>query len=60
MIREDINDEQLDVILGNRHYVLTFAVLNKMDMIDRESLPRSGEPRLLRAPNLRGYRHEHR
>ncbi len=39
MIREDINDEQLiDVILGNRVYVPTFAVLNKIDMIDPESL----------------------
>jgi len=39
MIREDINDEQLlDVILGNRVYIPTFAVLNKVDMIDSESL----------------------
>ena len=39
MIREDINDEQLiDVILGNRVYAPTFAVLNKIDMID------AGEP----------------
>ena len=39
MIREDINDEQLiDVILGNRVYAPTFAVLNKIDMIDTESL----------------------
>ncbi|MDP2899686.1 MAG: GTP-binding protein [Candidatus Bathyarchaeota archaeon] len=39
MIREDISDEQLiDVILGNRTYAPTFAVLNKIDMIDKESL----------------------
>jgi hypothetical protein len=39
MIREDINDEQLiDVILGNRVYAPTFAVLNKIDMIDTDSL----------------------
>jgi ribosome-interacting GTPase 1 len=39
MIREDINDEQLiDVILGSRVYAPTFAVLNKIDMIDPESL----------------------
>jgi ribosome-interacting GTPase 1 len=39
MIREDITDEQLlDVILGNRVYVPIFAVLNKIDMIDPDSL----------------------
>jgi small GTP-binding protein len=39
MLREDINDEQLlDVILGNRVYIPTFTVLNKVDMIDAESL----------------------
>jgi small GTP-binding protein len=39
MIREDINDEQLiDVIMANRVYVQTFAVLNKIDMIDSDSL----------------------
>ncbi|MGD0802859.1 MAG: GTP-binding protein [Candidatus Bathyarchaeia archaeon] len=39
MIREDINDEQLlDIILANRVYAPTFAVLNKIDMIDSESL----------------------
>jgi ribosome-interacting GTPase 1 len=39
MIREDINDEQLiDVILGSRVYAPTLAVLNKIDMIDAESL----------------------
>lgn len=44
MIREDINDEQLiDVIMGNRKYVPTFAVLNKVDMIDPESLRKTRE-----------------
>jgi small GTP-binding protein len=39
MIREDITDEQLiDVLLGNRVYVPTFAVLNKIDMIEPEQL----------------------
>ncbi len=39
MIREDINDEQLiDIIMANRVYVQTFAVLNKIDMIDSDSL----------------------
>ena len=39
MIREDINDEQLiDVMMGNRIYAPTFTLLNKMDMIDEETL----------------------
>jgi ribosome-interacting GTPase 1 len=39
MLREDINDEQLlDVILGNRVYIPTFTVLNKVDMIDADTL----------------------
>ena len=39
MIREDISDEQLiDVLLDNRVYTKTLAVLNKIDAIDAESL----------------------
>lgn len=39
MIREDINDEQLiDVLLGNRKYVPSLTVLNKIDMIEFEGL----------------------
>lgn len=44
MMREDINDEQLiDVLLGNKVYVPTFAVLNKIDMIGSEALQKIRE-----------------
>lgn len=39
MIREDINDEQLiDILLGNRVYVPTLTVLNKIDMLEPQQL----------------------
>jgi hypothetical protein len=39
MIREDIDDEQLlDVLLGNRHYMPTMSVLNKIDMLSPPEL----------------------
>ncbi|MBN1683786.1 GTP-binding protein [Candidatus Bathyarchaeota archaeon] len=39
IIRQDINDEQLiDVLLGNRKYIPSLTVLNKIDMIDSDSL----------------------
>jgi hypothetical protein len=41
MIREDIDDEQLlDVLLGNRHYIPTMSVLNKIDMLSPPELRR--------------------
>lgn len=39
MIREDITSDQLvDVLLGNRRYVRTVTVLNKVDLIDSKTL----------------------
>jgi len=39
MIREDVNDEQIiDVLLGNRVYVPTLTMLNKIDMLEPEQL----------------------
>jgi uncharacterized protein len=39
MIREDIDDEQLiDVLLGNRHYIQTLNILNKIDMLEPKQL----------------------
>ncbi len=39
MIRENVNDEQIiDVLLGNRVYVPTLTVLNKIDMLEPEQL----------------------
>jgi len=39
MIREDISSDQLvDVLLGNRRYVRTVTVLNKVDLIDSKTI----------------------
>ena len=39
LIREDINDDQLiDVLTGNRRYVPSLVVLNKVDLVNREYL----------------------
>lgn len=39
IIREDVTyDQFLDVLLGNRKYVSTFTVLNKIDMVDQDYL----------------------
>ncbi|MBD3259190.1 GTP-binding protein [Candidatus Woesearchaeota archaeon] len=39
VIREDIDEDQLiDVIEGNRHYIPSIIVINKIDMVDEELL----------------------
>jgi ribosome-interacting GTPase 1 len=48
IIREDITDDQLiDVVAGNRHYVPTLTVLNKIDLVSdkfvAEARRRAGE-----------------
>jgi hypothetical protein len=44
IIREDITDDQLiDVVAGNRHYVPALTVLNKIDLVSSRYIPEASK-----------------